>query len=135
MMDSLQQMQAESAVRCFRGLESWVDATNLVPGDVVVLDAGDKVPADVRIIKCAEGTEVDNAALTGESVPEPRVTAVEPASMAQLEARNMAFLGTTVVKGRLTAVVASTGDSTALGSIAQSISNSRPISSLEMQIE
>merc|ERR1719253_1445530 len=135
MMESLQTMSASPKVRVFRGTATYVEAMDLVPGDIISLEAGDKVPADVRVLKCTEGAEVDNAALTGESVPEPRQAVPDPAACQMLQARSMAFLGTTIVKGRLTCLVVYTGDTTALGDIAQSINKSRTRSSLELQIE
>jgi len=136
MMESLQVMSNSPKVKVIRdGQDQWVDAAELVPGDVIALEAGDKLPAGVRVIKCTEGAEVDNSALTGESVPEPRHTRPEGAAVPQLEAHNMAFLGTTMLKGRVTAMVIFTGDETALGGIAASINACRPRSSLEMQIE
>lgn len=133
LMASLQAMAEAPKVRVLRGTDESVDASELVPGDVILLEAGEKVPADIRVIKCTDGTEVDNSALTGESAPEPRHARADDAP--QMQARNMAFLGTTVQTGRLTGVVIFTGDRTVLGSIAQSISRSRPRSSLEIQIE
>merc|ERR1719295_1855545 len=79
--------------------------------------------------------EVDNSALTGESMPEPRHTKTEPPSCPPTEARNLAFFGTTVLKGNATCVVHATGDSTFLGKIAQSIKTSYVKSTLEIQIE
>merc|ERR1719399_61474 len=135
MMESLQAMSASPQVRVYRGDPAFVDASALVPGDIISLEAGDKVPADVRILKCTEGAEVDNAALTGESVPEARQVMPDGPTSPMLEARSMMFLGTTLVKGRVFAIVVYTGDSTALGNIAQSINKSRARSSLELQIE
>jgi len=135
MMESLQAMSASPQVRVYRGDPTFVDADSLVPGDIISLEAGDKVPADVRIVKCTEGAEVDNAALTGESVPEARQVMPDGLTSPMLEARSMMFLGTTMVKGRVFAIVVYTGDSTALGNIAQSINKSRARSSLELQIE
>merc|ERR1719506_1548584 len=134
-MESLQAMSASPQVRVYRGDPTFVDASALVPGDIISLEAGDKIPADVRILKCTEGAEVDNAALTGESVPEPRQVMPDGPTSPMLEARSMMFLGTTLVKGRIYALVVYTGDATALGNIAQSINKSRARSSLELQIE
>jgi len=140
-MDAMQKMQAAAAVPTVRQnskgerLDLEVDPTNLVPGDIIFLQAGDRIPADVRILYCTDGMEVDNAALTGESVPEPRNTKTEPATSSPAEARNLAFFGTTVLKGNATCIVHATGDSTFLGIIAQSIKSARVQSTLEIQIE
>jgi Ca2+-transporting ATPase len=96
-----------------------IDAAALVPGDVVLLAAGDRVPADGRLLE-ASRTEVDEASLTGESAPvskraEPPVGAGTP-----LAARTtIAFAGTTVTRGRARLLVTSTGSATELGRIAE----------------
>merc|ERR1711862_626465 len=78
---------------------------------------------------------VDNAALTGESMPEPRELAPADENSAPSHAKNLAFYGTTVVKGNSTCVVFFIGDSTFLGKIAASIKSARSKSTLEIQIE
>lgn len=112
-----------------------LEPTNLVPGDIVFLKDGDRIPADVRILQCSDGMEVDNSALTGESVPEPRIAHTEKAGIAPTEAKNLAFYGTTILKGNATCLVHATGDRTFLGKIAQGIKSSRVHSTLEIQIE
>merc|ERR1719171_200006 len=84
---------------------------------------------------CTDGMEVDNSALTGESIPEPRVAKTEQATVPPTEAKNVAFFGTTVLKGTATCMVHATGDSTFLGKIAAGIKSSRTLSTLEVQIE
>ncbi len=91
-------------------------ATDLVPGDVIVLDAGDAVPADCRVVEAHDLT-VNNAALTGESAPVRRTADAVPASTPQLEARNGLFMGTTAMSGSGKAIVVSTGDATEFGRI------------------
>jgi P-type Ca2+ transporter type 2C len=94
-----------------------IDAAELVPGDVVGVEAGEQVPADVRLIE-AEGLQVEEAGLTGES--EAVGKAVEPvAGDAPLgERSNMLFMGTTVLAGRGRGVVVATGAGTQMGRIA-----------------
>ncbi|HYM39170.1 MAG TPA: cation-translocating P-type ATPase [Thermoplasmata archaeon] len=90
----------------------------LVPGDLLVLEAGRRVPADARLIGAA-GLSVTEASLTGESVPvEKDPNAVLPEATPLAERRNLVFAGTTVVRGRGTAVVVGTGMGTELGKIA-----------------
>jgi magnesium-transporting ATPase (P-type) len=79
--------------------------------------------------------EVDNAALTGESMPEPRKVHDEKPGTAAAEAKNLAFFGTSIMKGDCTAVVVATGDNTFLGKIAQSINSASTKSTLELQVE
>lgn len=140
-MEAMQKMQASAAVSTVRRgsdgkrLKLELDASQLVPGDVIFLEAGMKIPADVVIVHCTDGMEVDNSALTGESMPEPRVAKPEKLGCAPPEARNLAFFGTSIMKGNCTAVVHATGDSTFLGKIAQGIKSSRIKSTLEIQIE
>lgn len=99
-----------------------IDTEKLVPGDVVLLAAGDKVPADGRLID-AKHILVDEASLTGESVAVDKQTAPLEAQTRLLgEKRNMAFLGTSVVKGRGAFVVTATGKTTEMGKVASSLS-------------
>eukprot|EP00928_Gymnodinium_smaydae_P039792 TRINITY_DN2710_c0_g1_i1.p1 TRINITY_DN2710_c0_g1~~TRINITY_DN2710_c0_g1_i1.p1 ORF type:complete len:1088 (+),score=226.71 TRINITY_DN2710_c0_g1_i1:210-3266(+) len=140
LMDALSGMQASEPVPCVRRSRNTrkdllIDPEDLLPGDIVFLKTGDRIPADVRIFWCSDGMEVDNAALTGESIPEPRDVSVCDKSTAAAHARNLAFYGTTVVKGNATAMVFFTGDNTFLGKIASSIKSARSKSTLEIQIE
>jgi Mg2+-importing ATPase len=88
---------------------------DVVPGDIARLSAGDLVPADARLL-VARDLYVQQAALTGESLPCEKEATGEPAS-AKAEARNMVFLGTSVVSGTATAEVVATGPQTAFGDI------------------
>jgi Mg2+-importing ATPase len=89
---------------------------DVVPGDIIRLSAGDLVSADARLL-IARDLYVQQAALTGESLPSEKQATGEPAS-AKAEARNMVFLGTSVVSGTATAEVIATGPHTAFGDIA-----------------
>jgi len=91
-------------------------AAELVPGDIVLLEEGDSVPADCRVIE-AFGLRVNNATITGESLPKARDAKVSPADTALL-ARNLLLAGTTVVSGQGRAVVYATGMRTEFGRIA-----------------
>jgi P-type Ca2+ transporter type 2C len=93
-----------------------VPAADLVPGDVVALEAGEAVPADCRLVQ-AHGFAVDNAPLTGESQPVRRAADPEVAGVAALEARNCVFMGTAVAAGTAKAVVYATGAATEFGRI------------------
>jgi Ca2+-transporting ATPase len=97
-----------------------VPARELVPGDVVLVRAGDIVPADLRLTVTA-GLAIDRSALTGESVPEPASAAPDPAGAALVERHSMAFAGTNVVRGAGEGVVVATGPLTETGRIAATL--------------
>jgi len=97
-----------------------IGADKLVVGDVVLCKGGERIPADVRIIKC-EGMKVDNSSLTGES--EPLSRSPEAGHDQPLEAKNIAFFSTSCVDGSGTGVVISTGDNTVMGKIAKLVTN------------
>ncbi len=99
------------------GTERTVDLTELVPGDVVLLEQGDVVPADGRIVD-TRSLEVDEAALTGESVPVEKTTGRVDAGTSLAERENMVYRGTNVTRGSATVVVVETGMDTEVGEIA-----------------
>jgi Ca2+-transporting ATPase len=126
-----QEWRAEQAMAALRALSAPrarvlreggrfdIAAADLVAGDIVWLDAGTKVPADVRLVDGA-ALRIEEAALTGESVPVDKDANVTLASEAPLaERRNMAYSGTMVTAGRGTGVVVATGAVTELGQIAR----------------
>jgi len=92
------------------------NAQKIVPGDIVFVKNGNKVPADLRIIVTQGTVMVDNASLTGESLPQKRST--ETTDEKALETKNLAFFGTSVVKGSLWGIAVATGDRTVMGRIA-----------------
>ena len=101
------------------GLEVNVPARDVVPGDVVLLRAGNRVPADARIVEAVQ-LEVEEAALTGESVPvEKHADVVATPESAIGDRRNMAHAGTIVTRGRGQAVVVATGMGTEFGRVAE----------------
>jgi Mg2+-importing ATPase len=103
----------------------------LVPGDIVRLAAGDRVPADARLLE-ARDLHVQQAALTGESMPaEKDAVDIEVAPRQRAEARNVVFLGTSVVSGTATALVVATGAATAFGDIAARLSMRPPETEFE----
>ena len=94
-----------------------IDAAALVPGDIVLLSAGDRLPADVRILHGKE-LQTDDSLLTGESMPVAKHAAALPADSPLAERLNMAWAGTTVVAGQGSALVTAIGDGTETGRIA-----------------
>jgi Mg2+-importing ATPase len=110
------------------GATQEVAITQLVPGDVVQLTAGDMVPGDVRIVK-AKDLFVSQGSLTGESFPVEKSeiqTSRADAVTAPIALRNVAFLGTSVESGAASAVVLATGKNTYLGSMAESLQEPQP---------
>jgi len=111
-----------------------LDTEELVPGDLVLLNAGDKIPADGRFID-AKRILVDESSLTGESVPVEKITApLKHETRLAAEKENMAFLGTTVAKGRGAFLVTDTGAGTELGKIAQSLATKREQTPLQKDL-
>jgi len=93
-----------------------VDASELVPGDIVLVASGERIPADLRLFNTTE-MKVDNSSLTGESEPQPRD--IKSTKEKIFEAENMAFFGTTCVEGKGIGVVVLTGANTVLGGVAE----------------
>jgi magnesium-transporting ATPase (P-type) len=113
---ALRQMIAPQASVLRDGVRTAVPAASLVPGDVVLLEAGDRVPADLRLLR-QRGLLTDEALLTGESVPAGKDAAPAPAG-AELGARHsMAYSGTLVAAGQGAGVVVATGAATEIGRI------------------
>lgn len=115
-----------------------IPISELVPGDIVYLSAGDMVPADVRLLT-AKDLFVSQAMLTGESIPlekYPVPPATKPAGRARgaLELETVCFMGTNVVSGTATAVVAATGDATYFGAMARDIVGGRALTSFDIGI-
>ncbi|HDP70105.1 MAG TPA: cation-translocating P-type ATPase [Actinobacteria bacterium] len=120
-LDALKRMTAPEARALREGGEKLIPAKNLVQGDVVLLYAGDHVPADARIIE-SSAFFADEASLTGESQPEMKSSGALDRSDALLgDRKNMIYMGTTIVSGRAKAFVVATGASTEMGKIAESI--------------
>jgi len=103
------------------GRETEVNSEELVPGDIVLLASGMKVPADIRLFKTIE-VRVEEAMLTGESLPaEKSFAAIAEEHLTPGDQTNMAFMGTSVLNGRATGVVTDTGEKTVLGKIASEV--------------
>lgn len=117
-LDALKNMSAPHARVIRGGVESVIDAADLLPGDIVKIEAGDFIPADARILE-ASGLKCEESALTGESVPSEKDATAEIAPDAPLGDRaNMVFSGCSVSYGSAVAVVTSTGMNTEMGKIA-----------------
>lgn len=97
-----------------------VDSKNIVPGDIIVLEAGDKIPADARIIS-ESNLSVDESPLTGESVPVKKQTKTLKGKLQLQDQFNMLFCGCNITNGRAEAIIVKTGMLTELGKIAVSL--------------
>jgi Ca2+-transporting ATPase len=104
------------------GREEEVPSKDLVPGDILLLEAGDKIPADARLVE-THSLKCDEAPLTGESVPVGKEVKVLPERAAVGDRKNMVFTGTTVTYGRSKAVVTATGMHTEFGKIAAEVTS------------
>jgi magnesium-transporting ATPase (P-type) len=126
-LDSIRNMLSAEARTVRGGQTRLIPADEIVPGDVVLLESGDKVPADLRLVE-VKNLRTEEAALTGESVPADK--SVEPVSAKATvgDRENMAFSGTMVVSGRATGLVVATGSHTELGRINQLLAS---VSALE----
>ncbi|WP_114970183.1 cation-translocating P-type ATPase [Rhodoferax ferrireducens] len=117
-MAALQQLAATQATVLRGGQAQVIPASELVPGDIVLLEAGNQIPADLRLIEIAQ-LKVDESALTGESVTVAKHTATLNGVAHSLGDRlNMAFKGTTATHGRGRGLVVATGMATELGKVA-----------------
>lgn len=121
-MLALKEMIAPRAVVRRDGERVEIASTNLVPGDIILLESGDVVPADIRIVE-ETNLRMDETMLTGESLPAVKSADLLPRDpqIALGDRRNMAFMGTGVASGRARGVVVATGSETQMGMIAQEI--------------
>jgi len=134
---ALQEGRAERALRALQeqvsehvrvrrdGHEQRVDATDLVPGDIVLLEAGDAVAADMRLLR-SSALQLAEATLTGESAPVAKQVDAVDVDVALADRASMVFAGTQVTEGHALAVVVATGANTELGRIAALAGTARP---------
>ncbi len=129
----IQEYKAEESVRALKkmvvprarvlrdGKEKEINSEELVPGDIVLLSSGAKIPADLRLIKTIE-LKIEEAMLTGESIPSEKTThSIKEENLTPGDQKNMAFMGTIVVSGRAKGIVVETGGRTILGQIATEV--------------
>ena len=135
----IQEYKAEQGVRALRkmliprarvlrnGKEKEIPSEQLVPGDVVILASGTKVPSDLRLFKTYE-LKIEEAMLTGESIPAEKSTAaISEDNLTSGDQKNMTFMGTIVVSGRAKGIVVETGERTVLGQIAEKVRDTTSI--------
>ena len=117
-MEALQKLSLSYAKVRREGKVREIISEELVPGDIVILEGGDLVPADLRIIEASK-LQVDESSLTGESVPVSKITESLPPELPLAEQINMLFKGTAITRGSGEGVVVATGMSTELGRISE----------------
>ncbi len=121
-MKALKEMDKITARVVRNGAEQEVDAEAVVPGDVVLLETGFLVPADLRLAEVAE-LQVNEAPLTGESVPIEKTTEALQENVQTADQTNMAFKGTSVTRGKGKGIVIATGMDTEIGNISEMVSS------------
>ncbi|WIA43029.1 hypothetical protein OEZ86_009562 [Tetradesmus obliquus] len=114
--EAIKAMLSPNALVIRAGEQQTIPADELVPGDIVLLKSGDKVPADLRLITCTN-LQVQEAMLTGESVPVSKVLSPAPAAASLGDRKCMCYSATAVTSGQARAVVVATGDSAEIGQI------------------
>ena len=138
-LEALQEMSAAQSKVIRDGKMVHMASSELVPGDVVLLEAGDSVPADCRVIESAS-MKIEEAALTGESVPVEKhadvISLAEGTDDVPLgDRKNMCYMGSTVVYGRGRAIVVGTGMNTEMGKIATALTNAKKeLTPLQMKL-
>ncbi|MBI2831264.1 MAG: HAD-IC family P-type ATPase [Chloroflexi bacterium] len=124
-MEALLQMAAPRAKVRRDGFARQIPSREIVPGDVFLLETGDRVPADARLVEVSN-LKTNEAALTGESMPVDKHSEALADAISIADRKNTVYLGTVVTYGRATAVAVTTGMSTEIGKIANAIQEIRP---------
>ncbi len=131
-MEALISMVTTEATVVRGGSRKRVSSSELVPGDVVILRSGDKVPADIRLFQTRD-LGIDESAITGESVPAGKTAEIVMQDAILADRKNMAYSGTLVTYGQGFGIVVATGDETEAGKISKGISLSREMATLLMR--
>jgi Ca2+-transporting ATPase len=124
-LEALKQMTASTATVIRDGDEEDIPARDLVPGDIILLQTGDRIPADSRLTE-AVNLKIDEAPLTGESISVGKTNEIISGDVPVADRKNMAYTGTTVVYGRGKALVIGTGMATEFGKIAGMLQEVKP---------
>jgi Ca2+-transporting ATPase len=124
-MEALKRLAVPYAKALRQGAVTKISASHLVPGDVIILEAGDKIPVDARLIEAAS-LSIDESILTGESVPVEKFTGAIEGEATIADMGNMAHMGCAVVNGRGVAVVTTTGMNTEIGKITTQVQETKP---------
>jgi len=119
-LEAMKRLTAPKAKIIRDGREVVIPAREVVPGDIAILESGDSIPADARLMEAAN-LKTDEAVLTGESIPVMKDTLVTRADAPLTDRKNMVFMSTHVTYGRGKAVITSTGMNTEFGKIAEMV--------------
>ena len=134
-MGALKQMTISRCIVCRDGMEMEINTSQLVPGDIVKIEEGLNVPADLRVSEAWQ-CKVDESALTGESMPAKVSEEPLPPETLLADRKNMLYMGTTISTGRAVGIVTATGMKTELGKIANDIAEAEtPKTPLEHKLE
>ncbi|MCX7913622.1 MAG: cation-translocating P-type ATPase [Thermodesulfovibrionales bacterium] len=126
-MEALKMMASPTATVLRDGIPNTVEASKIVPGDIVLIEAGQIIPADMRLLEVAN-LKIEEAALTGESVPvDKQVDLIKDEHIPLGDRRNIAYQGTVVTYGRGIGVVTSTGMETEMGKIASMLQEEKEL--------
>jgi len=124
-MEALKTLTAPQARARRDSIDHKIPASHLVPGDIIILEAGDRVPADARLVEAAN-LSVDESPLTGESVPVEKFLGPIEGDVTLADMGNMLHMGTSLVNGRGMAVVTATGMETQFGKITARVQEAKP---------
>jgi len=135
-LEEIKKLASPHAIVLREGRRVKLPASELVPGDIVFLETGDKVPADLRLLE-SFSLEIDEAILTGESFPVKKNALITIPDRTPLAERiNMAFMGTVITRGRARAVIVTTGMNTEVGQIAKMMKETeRPLTPLQVRLD
>jgi len=133
-MDALKKLAAPKAKVLRGGKQTVIEAKEIVPGDVILLEAGDRVAADARLIEVLN-LKIDESMLTGESVPSLKFVEALPVETSLADRENVAYSGTSATYGRGTGVVIATGMQTEFGKIAKHIQVPEEASPLQLKLK
>lgn len=126
-MEALKKMASPNATVCRDGIPDTIQTAQIVPGDVVLVEAGQIVPADMRLFEIAS-LKIEEAALTGESVPvEKQIAPIHDDHLPLGDRKNMAYQGTIITYGRASGIVVATGMETEMGKIATMLQDEKEI--------
>jgi len=132
-LEALKELSAPEALVIRGGAERLIPSVEVVPGDLLMLAAGDRIPADARVVDAAH-LESEEGALTGESLPEIKSTEPAPEASGLGDRSSMVFAGTSIAAGRGRAVAVLTGQGTAMGEIAELLTADEPQTPLQVEL-